>query len=95
MDLQDIRRRINAVDDQLLPLFLERMELARQAGEAKAGQGLPVRNEAREQAILDRVAAQSGELAPYAQRLYWELFQLARDYEEASLAPKAGETREF
>lgn len=80
MELSQLRREIDAVDAQLLPLFLRRMEISRQVAEAKQAAGLPTRNAAREEEILDRVASQvPEEMAPYARALYKKLFELSRD----------------
>ena len=83
MELDKIRERIDKVDEQLLPLFLERMELAAQAGSYKASHGLPVRNRSREEQILERISERAGELAPYACKMYEAIFGLALDYETA------------
>ena len=78
MELSEIRKEIDLADEALLGAFLRRMELCRQVGQYKAQAGLPVLNRAREREILDRVMAESGDLAPYAHRLYTTLFELSR-----------------
>ena len=47
MELSEIRTRIDAVDDQLLKLFLERMELAEEAAAYKNEHHLPILNKQR------------------------------------------------
>ena len=44
MELSEIRTRIDAVDDQLLKLFLERMELAEEVAAYKNEHHLPILN---------------------------------------------------
>ena len=47
MELSEIRTRIDAVDDQLLKLFLERMELAEEVAAYKNEHHLPILNKQR------------------------------------------------
>ena len=78
MELQDIRARIDRVDEQILTLFLERMRLAEEVAEYKREHHLPIFNQAREREILDRVAEQSAGHARYAVPLFATLMELAR-----------------
>ena len=61
MELSEIRTRIDAVDDQLLKLFLERMELAEEVAAYKNEHHLPILNKQREREILAKVTARAGE----------------------------------
>ena len=78
MDLNEIRVRIDAVDDQLLKLFLERMQLAEEVAAYKQANNLPILNKARERAVLAKVTAAAGDKERYAYHLYSTLFELAR-----------------
>lgn len=78
MELSEIRKEIDRVDDGLLALFLERMDLAEQVAAAKQAQGLPILNKERERAVLARVTAAAGERERGAFQLYSTLFALAR-----------------
>lgn len=60
MDLSDIRREIDQIDGQLLPLLCRRMDCSLKVAEYKAAHHLPVLNEERERQILDGVR-RSGE----------------------------------
>ena len=88
MELSDIRKEIDAVNDQMLELFLRRMALSEQVAACKRAQGLPVLNAQREQEILDAVAAKSGDMAPYARRLFSTLFELSRERQTELLSRK-------
>ena len=44
MTLEEVRKEIDAIDQQLLPLFLKRMDCAKQVAEIKREQHLPVLN---------------------------------------------------
>lgn len=55
MDLLDLRKEIDKIDDQLIPLLQHRMDISRQVAAYKAERGLPVFNAEREGQILDCV----------------------------------------
>lgn len=61
MDLIELRKQIDEIDEQLIPLLLDRMEVAKGVAEYKVERGIPVLNEQREQEILDNVAKKCGE----------------------------------
>jgi chorismate mutase/prephenate dehydratase len=79
MDLQDYRKQIDAIDNDLLRLFKERMDIVRQIALYKKEHGLPVLNAEREREILDAIDC------PYAQKLYRVLFELSREYQGSVL----------
>ena len=78
MELSEIRTKIDAVDDELLRLFLERMDLAEEVAAYKNEHHLPILNKQREREILAKVTEKSGEKEQYAYHLFSTLFELAR-----------------
>ena len=78
MELSDIRAKIDAVDGQLLQLFLERMDLAEEVAAYKNEHHLPILNKERERAVLAKVTANAGSRERYAYHLFSTLFELAR-----------------
>lgn len=60
MDLLDLRKEIDTIDEQLIPLLLRRMGISEQVAKYKVENGIPVLNAEREQQILDNVAAKCG-----------------------------------
>ena len=78
MELSDIRVKIDAVDDQLLDLFLQRMALSEEVAAYKNQHQLPILNKAREREILAKVTQRAGEKERYAYHLFSTLFELAR-----------------
>ncbi len=78
MELSEIRAKIDAVDDQLLDLFLERMELSETVAAYKNEHKLPILNRTREREILAKVTEKAGDKERYAYHLYSTLFELAR-----------------
>jgi len=70
--LTALRARIASIDAQLVGLAGERFQLAREIGEAKRAEGLPVRSFATEAEVIDRfrmVAAERGLPDGFAERL--------------------------
>ncbi len=61
MDLLDLRKQIDDIDEKLIPLLLQRMKISEQVAEYKVQRGLPVLNEQREKEILDDVHLKCGE----------------------------------
>ena len=79
MELSDIRVKIDAIDDELLKLFLERMALADEVAAYKNANKQPILNKERERAVLAKVTEKAGETwERYAYHLYSTLFELSR-----------------
>jgi chorismate mutase/prephenate dehydratase len=82
MDLLEFRKKIDAIDDELLRLFEERMVISRQIALYKNEQGLPIRDAARESAKLSVMSEKAApETRLYAEKLYAALFELSRAYQ--------------
>ena len=60
-DLKEIRKDIDKIDNQLIELFKQRMDCARDVGIYKQANNIPVFNEGRENEILDAVEKKGGE----------------------------------
>lgn len=89
MDLDELRMNIDKTDDELLRLFLRRMELAGEVAAAKRESGGQVFRPEREREILLRVSkAAPEELLPYVRRLFETLFGLSRAYQTQLLRTK-------
>ena len=78
MDLNQIRKRIDEIDDEMLSLFLERMECAEEVAEYKKANGLPILNRAREREILSKVSEKAGGKELYAHQLFSTLMELSK-----------------
>ena len=82
MELKDIRNQINDIDEELVRLFVARMNLSAQVGCYKKEHNLPIYVPAREREILQNVAEKAGpEMANYTRVLYSMLFELSRSYQ--------------
>ena len=79
MDLNELRNEINAIDDEILKLFLRRMETAGQVADYKKAHGLPVYQPQREREILKKAADQAGpDMGGYARVLFSMLMELSK-----------------
>lgn len=78
MNLSDIRREIDSIDSKLLPLFLRRMECAKEVAQIKKEAGLPVLNAQREEEILSRISEAARENGDAARVLYGALMDISR-----------------
>ncbi|MCO4844883.1 MAG: chorismate mutase [Sulfurovum sp.] len=100
MTLDELRVKIDNIDDALLKLYNERMELVHQVGEVKNTTGAPIYRPEREQAILNRLKSQNeGKLTdPAIDALFLEMFAVARNLElpegVAYLGPEASFTHQ-
>lgn len=89
-NLQDLRARIDAVDDEILRLFQERMNISSGIAEYKKANNLPVMDLKRERDKLsDLIEKSNGEFKSYTSVLYSLLFELSRSYQDRILYPSS------
>lgn len=92
--LDEIRADIDAIDRELVPLIVRRLEAVCDVAEAKRATGRAVHDPAREKAILDGVAKAAGaEFGDEAKTVFETLFDVAKCRQRARLAntAKAGD----
>jgi len=86
MELERIRREIDAIDDELTKLFIKRMNLSDHAAKYKKENNLPVLNAEREQEILSRAAQKAGpELSSYSEDFFNGLLAVSRLYQRGRM----------
>ena len=79
MELNELRSEINQIDDEILNLFLRRMEVAGQVADYKKNHDLPIYQPQREREILKKVADQAGpDMGGYARVLFSMLMELSK-----------------
>lgn len=79
--LQDLRRQIDAVDEEIIAAIVRRVALAKAIGEVKHQAAQPVLDPAREAAVVSRAAARAREAGVPEQELrtlYWQIMALSR-----------------
>lgn len=89
-ELKELRQEIDAIDRKLVELFCRRMEVTRRVGQYKAARGLPVLDQAREQAVLQEKGELAGEeLRPAAITLYQTILAVSRRQQRDLLGERA------
>ncbi len=84
MEIKDLRKEIDEIDDSLSALYLRRIEACRKIGELKAAAGLPILAAERENAILARITkGVDDELKLYLKQLYDNIFLQSKNYQNA------------
>jgi chorismate mutase len=61
-EIEQLRKKVDAIDDQILAAIRERVKVCKAIGSAKKKQGKPVRDAARENQVFERVKEKSAEL---------------------------------
>ena len=90
MDLNELRKKIDGIDKELVKLFKERMETAAEVGRFKQENGVPVFNRQREREIINNVTdSVPEELQSYTKTLYQTLFELSRSYQKRIIYPQS------
>lgn len=80
METNEIRKNIDELDRDLLPMILKRMELSAMASEDSALS--PAEIKSREREMLRWASENSGGMEEYIHRFYSSLFELSRAYRE-------------
>ena len=82
MDLSELRKEIDQIDDELVRLFCQRMDISSKVADYKKATGSPIYHPGREREILQKVAQKAGpEMENYTRVLYSMLFELSRSYQ--------------
>ncbi len=82
MELSELREEIDSIDNELVRLFVARMDAASRVADYKKANNLPIYVPGREREVLQSVAEKAGpEMANYTRVLYTMLFELSRSYQ--------------
>ena len=86
-ELEAIRLELDSVDREIVSLFEQRMNLAREVAAYKIAHGLPVLDQSRESMVLDsRVSMlKDGHWAGSLRDLYTEIMRLSRSEQQRIL----------
>jgi chorismate mutase/prephenate dehydratase len=89
MDLQELRKKIDTIDDELIRLFQERMDLSASIAEYKLKNGVAVFDAEREREILERLGEKVDErYRDSVKELYALLFDLSKKKQNVILSTK-------
>ena len=82
-NLEEIRKEISTINDEMLSLFVKRMELSAQVARYKIANGLPTLDRKREEAILQKVADNTtDEFRRFALEFFRNMMDLSKEYQE-------------
>ena len=83
LDLDEIRKKIDETDRELISIFCKRMDLVKQVAAYKIENDMPVLRPDREEAVLDRVQALAGaKYGYYARDLYGHVMRVSREMQQ-------------
>ena len=84
MTLDDLRLKINHIDEAMLELFKERMAVSKKIGTLKKQAGLPVFDKKREDDVYERLEKKlnDAQLWPYYRDFMKEVMRLSKDIQK-------------
>ena len=81
--IQELRNRIDCIDDQIADLFNERMQTVREIGEEKAKSGSTVTDYNREKQVINRVCKRvDGDKVVFSKQVFETLFDVSKAYQK-------------
>ena len=85
--LEELREKIDGIDEKIVKLYRERMNVTKDIAAYKKEKELPVLDAGRERAVLARIGQLAGDdLADYAQSVYRTVMATTRSYQNLSTA---------
>ena len=87
MSLENIRKEIDKIDAELVPLLKKRMLCSLKVAEIKRQKNLPILNEKREAEIIDTVTERGGEFGSYIASVYREIMGVSKEAQQAEISP--------
>ena len=83
MNLESLRKEIDAIDDQMMDLFVKRMTISQAIGNIKKELKLPVLDSSREKNILEKrkAALKNENLWPLYESFLKHLFELSKEHQ--------------
>ena len=90
MDINELRKQIDSIDNELVELFEKRMRTASAIADYKRENGLPVSDKSREREVINKVTSKvSPEIGEYARVLYQTIFDVSCSYQRSINAKKS------
>ena len=81
-ELNELRKEIDELDNQILQLLEERFEVVKKVAERKKQAGLPIRDIKREEIVINSKAEKSGLPEDFVKNLYRSIIDTAIKMEE-------------
>jgi len=84
--IDELRQKIDQIDDKIKVLFERRMKLVLDIGKIKTERNLPVQDAVRESEIISRlISNQDDDMAEYTKTLFATLLKVSRSYQTGKL----------
>ncbi|MFI3325295.1 MAG: prephenate dehydratase [Clostridia bacterium] len=80
--LLEVRDEIDAIDKELLPLFIARMKCSEKVAKIKIEKGIPVLNAVREQEIIEQIRLRAGNYGTVSASIYASIMALSRQLQQ-------------
>lgn len=85
-DINELRKQIDEIDEELVSLFRRRMDVAAGVAEYKRQHDLPIHDPARERQLLNKISEMCGkDFSDYGKVLYSTVLSLSKSYQRALL----------
>lgn len=95
MNLEEQRKQIDKIDDEIVKLFKERMDVSSRIAEYKKENGLKIKDPAREKSKIFQVTSKSrDDLKSYTAFLFGDLMELSSTYQNRLIGGKTKLTNE-
>jgi chorismate mutase/prephenate dehydratase len=96
MKLEEIRNKIDDVDNKIVELYSQRMELSKDVIEAKKLEGIATENTQREKSIINRVTSKVGDdIKLYTKQVFKVLFDTSKSYQNSFIDVSSKLTNEI
>lgn len=82
MDIKDLRKDIDDIDSEIIPLLVRRMEAARDIALYKKKHNLPITDEKRENEIFAKVGELGGEYGEALKTVYSSITDASRNLQK-------------
>ncbi len=84
-DISKLRKKVDAVDDQILMALSERVKICKAIGDAKKDQGMPIKDVSRENEVYKRIKEKSMQFqldSVQIERVYREIVNMCSAVQE-------------
>ncbi|MGN0695128.1 MAG: chorismate mutase, partial [Oscillospiraceae bacterium] len=92
MDLTELRNQIDDIDEQILDLFVKRMDVCRKVADYKRENNLPIMQGGREEQVIKRIRSLSPDgLEDGSEMLFTEIMDISKSIQNRELFYKSAQ----
>ena len=82
MEIKDLREMIDSLDREIVELLVKRMNVSAEVAAYKIKNNMPVLDKSREEALLEKISALSGDMSEYTHGIYLEILKQSKEYQK-------------